>query len=911
MALPVVSSDVMQIEASPSFEMHSDMLPPAQYGTKVSQYESAASVPSETLNQLVATLQAARAQVHDSAGIEKALSAALAEAGFSDIRVGARRRKADNPDGSLKRARIAEDVNKVRPKGPQPSAKCRVDGCNKYASFGYAGDKKVRCLQHIEEGMVDVKHVRRALEKSRSERCHADGCEKYASFGWPNSPGRIRCGTHMELGMIDRKHANREPKTLRRKGVRTDHRPVVNSTNIPPPIARLAALAASAGAHPQEGGMEHMLGLPQSQPQPHPVAAPDPALDPQQQQMLIQQKHVRALPASFALVAAIGGTPEQQLDARMEGVGVGVGVDDAEGGHVEVDEMGAVDDGVPEGAEEEAWLEAQPGLAPAPAPPGEGGGADRLALAPHQMIFATPRPHLQRGPRANHVCAQPGCKNTGKFNFPGGPRYCDEHRSDGMSFPKCGEEGCTNMPYYAFPMEHAPTRCKRHRQEGMVDKRGAHPSHRCNFGGCATIANFNYPGGPGRWCSKHKVDGMVNVKEKRQCAVEGCVIRPYFGYVDDERATRCAAHKEPGMIDIRNGKCEVDGCTKLPGYGFPVTPGPRARTKWDPPKMIRCSKHRLDGMVGLKNPRCEMDACVKQAVFAFPGERARRCTGHRLDGMLNPGAPALCADLDCRKAAKWGYEKDDRASRCKKHKLDGMMAWWWIVKMKKAASRGDPSLCMEVALALDDGPSPAAADPAGADNDMEARLDEAASATSIFRDVEEGEGPLKIGASAEARCRRQEEAEENGVPAVHDARLTRGAQHQPPALLSGLGLGGVGAGHELALGGGSKAPIPAGDPQLAMPPLQGGEERLEREGSNQQQRRRRQQRRRSNTLSPAGLRGAADLGVHSPRQPFPWSELDDWTLSRCDRQTAIKRERCQINCGVALAVSTKHLSLLK
>ena len=37
-------------------------------------------------------------------------------------------------------------------------------------------------------------------------------------------------------------------------------------------------------------------------------------------------------------------------------------------------------------------------------------------------------------------------------------------------------------------------------------------------------------------------------------------------------------------------------------------------------------------MVDVKNKRCEADGCMKRGLFGYDGERARFCGGHRLEG---------------------------------------------------------------------------------------------------------------------------------------------------------------------------------------------------------------------------------------------------------------------------------------
>ena len=81
----------------------------------------------------------------------------------------------------------------------------------------------------------------------------------------------------------------------------------------------------------------------------------------------------------------------------------------------------------------------------------------------------------------------------------------------------------------------------------------------------------DHPGAGGNACSKHPIfglegtrratrctahadAGMVNMKRKKQCDHEdGCTKRPTFGF-EGGGAVRCAAHKEVGMVNLQVGK---------------------------------------------------------------------------------------------------------------------------------------------------------------------------------------------------------------------------------------------------------------------------------------------------------------------------------------------------------------------
>jgi hypothetical protein len=145
----------------------------------------------------------------------------------------------------------------------------------------------------------------------------------------------------------------------------------------------------------------------------------------------------------------------------------------------------------------------------------------------------------------------------------------------------------------------------------------------------------------------------ITVKKMVHC--ELCTTHVTYGY-PGQRGTRCAAHQEPGMIDVVSRKCQ---CGKYPSYGFPdgVT--------------ICCKDCKLDGMIVKKKARpCEV--CEKQSSFGFPNEsriggKPVRCTEHKIEGMLN-FVNVLCF---CGVRACYGYEVD-KPIVCATHKTDEM-----------------------------------------------------------------------------------------------------------------------------------------------------------------------------------------------------------------------------------------------
>lgn len=87
--------------------------------------------------------------------------------------------------------------------------------------------------------------------------------------------------------------------------------------------------------------------------------------------------------------------------------------------------------------------------------------------------------------------------------------------------------------------------------------------------------------------------------EKNRCEFYECTRQPTYGQ-DGQRARYCSSHKEDGMIDVKNCRCKHQGCTRQPNYGHE---GGRAKY---------CSSHKLAKMVNVVSRRCEFPACKRQ-----------------------------------------------------------------------------------------------------------------------------------------------------------------------------------------------------------------------------------------------------------------------------------------------------------
>ncbi len=79
-----------------------------------------------------------------------------------------------------------------------------------------------------------------------------------------------------------------------------------------------------------------------------------------------------------------------------------------------------------------------------------------------------------------------------------------------------------------------------------------------------------------------------------KCASKNCSVKnAVFAYSKTDKSKYCAKHKVPGMVDVKNKTCEEDNCDIIPAFNFP------SQTKG-----IRCSDHRLEGMINVISKRC-------------------------------------------------------------------------------------------------------------------------------------------------------------------------------------------------------------------------------------------------------------------------------------------------------------------
>jgi hypothetical protein len=208
--------------------------------------------------------------------------------------------------------------------------------------------------------------------------------------------------------------------------------------------------------------------------------------------------------------------------------------------------------------------------------------------------------------------------------------------------------GCGTIPSFGVPGGKA-TRCSVHKEQGMV------PPRRCDHPGCMTTPSFCVPGGKPTRCAEHKEVNMVN---KNRCDhPDGCSKVPSFGLPGSVHATRCKAHKEEYMVNVRGRRCSADGCGKHPGFGLPGG------------KASHCLEHKEEDMICLTGVKCRHPGCNKRCRYEFRRRQGwiSRCILSHFGGSMF--VRLLTMSFSCCSFGPLG----DKAAFCADHKEENMV----------------------------------------------------------------------------------------------------------------------------------------------------------------------------------------------------------------------------------------------
>jgi hypothetical protein len=255
------------------------------------------------------------------------------------------------------------------------------------------------------------------------------------------------------------------------------------------------------------------------------------------------------------------------------------------------------------------------------------------------------------------VCRKQACYG----NCYGKPARCKEHKGEYKLVSQlCHEENCNVFSCYNYHNESKPEYCFEHKKYNMIDVKNK--SKNCKFDNCNTRATYNYENEcKGIYCVKHKLENMINVIDiKRICEYNNCKIRSSFNYFNLP-AKFCKLHKIEGMIDVENKKCEYNLCKKTPNFNYKNQITPKF-----------CCEHKLEGMVDVVHKTCCFPDCKTQPVFNFINEKPKFCCKHKLEGMVDT-KNKKCKHENCIKQCSFNFDNEKYGIYCLNHKENGMI----------------------------------------------------------------------------------------------------------------------------------------------------------------------------------------------------------------------------------------------
>ena len=144
---------------------------------------------------------------------------------------------------------------------------------------------------------------------------------------------------------------------------------------------------------------------------------------------------------------------------------------------------------------------------------------------------------------------------------------------------------------------------------------------------CGIRARYNFKNNTiGIYCKKHSKPGMVNVKNHK--CIDCKEKHPVFNNPGETKGLYCKDCSKPGMVDIKHPKCH---CGKRTSYGIPCN------------QPSRCAVHKEEGMISKPRGKCRIKKCNEIAIYGI--NKPIHCENHKTDNDV---------DLVERKCAKCG-----------------------------------------------------------------------------------------------------------------------------------------------------------------------------------------------------------------------------------------------------------------
>ncbi|MEW5298240.1 MAG: hypothetical protein WDW36_001385 [Sanguina aurantia] len=160
------------------------------------------------------------------------------------------------------------------------------------------------------------------------------------------------------------------------------------------------------------------------------------------------------------------------------------------------------------------------------------------------------------------------------------------------------------------------------------------------------------------------------------CNHPGCTQRSWHAR-GDEKPSRCAAHKDPDMVQFFSKACQRVGCYTRPSYTTQGESRPRF-----------CAEHHLPGMVNTRSRRCVHEGCLTQPLFGAEGDlRPTLCGAHREPHMVNLVNKRCQHPEGCPKLSGFAAVGEKTARFCSSHKEEGMVCTIEKRSAKKAKAK--------------------------------------------------------------------------------------------------------------------------------------------------------------------------------------------------------------------------------
>ena len=108
------------------------------------------------------------------------------------------------------------------------------------------------------------------------------------------------------------------------------------------------------------------------------------------------------------------------------------------------------------------------------------------------------------------------------------------------------------------------------------------------------------------------------------CIEEGCKISPIFNYEGEKESIYCSLHKLQGMVNVKNKICETSGCKTQASYGYLF----ESKTK--------CFKHKSANQFLKYNPKCSHIGCKNRPFYTNDNTSyPKRCDDHKIESDIN------------------------------------------------------------------------------------------------------------------------------------------------------------------------------------------------------------------------------------------------------------------------------------